>query len=140
MLGYIFAQSALLYALLFVIINIYSVYSIYFGVRHFTFIQGYTIYKKVRFQVGSEIKSSIISQISFVKRQKMVFTSCQNSWTHFRFYQQTFAGYLSLWLKIYSPTSLLVLGSIKKYKLDARLIIGNIIRLVWFQSLAIKLV
>ena len=34
MLGYIFAQSALLYALLFVIINIYSVYSIYFGVGH----------------------------------------------------------------------------------------------------------
>ena len=28
LLGYIFAQSALLYALLFVIINIYSVYSI----------------------------------------------------------------------------------------------------------------
>ena len=105
MLGYIFAQSALLYALLFVIINIYSVYSIYFGVGYFAFIQGYIIYKKVCFQVGSEIKSSIISQISFVKGQKMVFTSCQNSWTHFRFYQQTFAGQLSLWLKIYSPTS-----------------------------------
>ena len=45
MLRHIFAQSALLYALLFVIINIYSVYSIYFGVGHFTFIQGYTIYK-----------------------------------------------------------------------------------------------
>ena len=42
MLGYIFAQSALLYALLFVIINIYSVYSIYFGVGHF---RGYIIYK-----------------------------------------------------------------------------------------------
>ena len=138
MLGYIFAQSALLYALFFVIINIYSVYSIYFGVGYFTFIQGYIIYKKVCFQVGSEIKSSIISQISFVKGQRMVFTSCQNSWTHFRFYQQTFAGYLSLWLKIYSPTSLLVLESIKKQKLDARLIVGNIIRLVWYQSFAIK--
>ena len=49
MLGYIFAQSALLYALFFVIINIYSVYSIYFGVGYFTFIQGYIIYKKVCF-------------------------------------------------------------------------------------------
>ena len=45
MLGYIFAQSALLYALLFVIINIYSVYSIYFDVGHFNFIQRYIIYK-----------------------------------------------------------------------------------------------
>ena len=74
MLRHIFAQSALLYALLFVIINIYSVYSIYFGVGYFAFIQGYIIYKKVCFQVGSEIKSSIISQISFVKGQRMVFT------------------------------------------------------------------
>ena len=47
--GYVFAQSALLYALIFVIINIYSVYSIYFGVGHFTFIQGYIICKKVCF-------------------------------------------------------------------------------------------
>ena len=45
LLGYIFAQSASLYALLFVIINIYSVYSIYFGVGHFNFIQGYILYK-----------------------------------------------------------------------------------------------
>ena len=45
MLRHIFAQSALLYALLFVIINIYSVYSIYFGVGHFNFIQGYILYK-----------------------------------------------------------------------------------------------
>ena len=45
LLEYIFAQSALLYALLFVIINIYSVYSIYFGVGHFNFIQGYMLYK-----------------------------------------------------------------------------------------------
>ena len=49
MLRHIFAQSALLYALLFVIINIYSVYSIYFGVGYFAFIQGYIIYKKVCF-------------------------------------------------------------------------------------------
>ena len=74
MLRHIFAQAALLYALLFVIINIYSFYSIYFGVGYFAFIQGYIIYKKVCFQVGSEIKSSIISQISFVKGQRMVFT------------------------------------------------------------------
>ena len=47
MLGYVFAQSPLLYAsLLFVIINTYSVYSIYFGVGHFNFIQGYIICKK----------------------------------------------------------------------------------------------
>ena len=45
LLGYIFAQSASLYALLFVIINIYSVYSIYFGVGYFDFIQGYIKYK-----------------------------------------------------------------------------------------------
>ena len=44
MLGHIFAQSALLYALLFVIINIYSVYSIYFGLGHINFIQEYIIY------------------------------------------------------------------------------------------------
>ena len=37
MLEYIFVQSALL----FVIINIYSVYSIYFGVGHFNFTQEY---------------------------------------------------------------------------------------------------
>ena len=49
LLGYIFAQSASLFALLFVIINIYSVYSIYFGVGHFNFIQGYMIYKYVCF-------------------------------------------------------------------------------------------
>ena len=45
MSGYIVAQSASLYALLFVIINIYSVYSIYFSVGHFNFIQGYILYK-----------------------------------------------------------------------------------------------
>ena len=45
MLKYIVAQSASLYALLFVIISIYSVYSIYFGVGHFNFIQGYMLYK-----------------------------------------------------------------------------------------------
>ena len=39
MLEYIFVQSASLYALLFVIINIYSDYSIYFGVEHFNFTQ-----------------------------------------------------------------------------------------------------
>ena len=44
--GYIVAQSASLYALLFVIINIYSVYSIYFGFGHFNFIQGYILYNK----------------------------------------------------------------------------------------------
>ena len=44
-LGYIFAQPALLYTLLFVIMDIYSVYSTYFGVGHFNFIQGYIIYK-----------------------------------------------------------------------------------------------
>ena len=44
MLGYIIAQSASLYALLLVIINIYSVYSIYFCVWHFNFIQGYMYY------------------------------------------------------------------------------------------------
>ena len=43
-----------------------------------------------------------ISQISFVKGQRMVFTSCQNSWTHFRFYYQTFAGQLSPLLKDFS--------------------------------------
>ena len=32
-------------ALLFVIINIYLIYSIYFGVGHFNFIQGYMLYK-----------------------------------------------------------------------------------------------
>ena len=37
MLEYIFVQSALL----FVIVNIYSVYSIYFGVGHFNFTQEY---------------------------------------------------------------------------------------------------
>ena len=47
MLGYIFAQSALLYPLLFVIINIYSVYSIHFGIGHFNFIQGYIIHKEI---------------------------------------------------------------------------------------------
>ena len=41
MLEYIFVQSASLYALLFVIINIFSVYSIYFGVGHFNFTQEY---------------------------------------------------------------------------------------------------
>ena len=41
MLEYIFVQSASLYSLLFVIINIYSVYSIYFGVGHFNFTQEY---------------------------------------------------------------------------------------------------
>ena len=45
LLGYIFAQSASLYALLFVIINIYSVYSSYFGVGYVNFIQGYILYK-----------------------------------------------------------------------------------------------
>ena len=45
LLGYIFAQSASLYALLFVIINVYSVYSIYFGVGHFNFIEGYILYE-----------------------------------------------------------------------------------------------
>ena len=85
-MGYTFAQSASLYALLFEIINIYSVYSIYLGVGHFNFIQGYILYKKICFWAGSEIKSFTISQISFVKGQRMVFTSCQNSWTHFRFY------------------------------------------------------
>ena len=45
LLGYIFAQSASLYALLFVITNVYSVYSIYFGVGHFNFIEGYILYK-----------------------------------------------------------------------------------------------
>ena len=45
MLGYIFAQSAFLYALLFVIISIYSVYPIYFDVGHFNFIKGYIMYK-----------------------------------------------------------------------------------------------
>ena len=48
MLGYInFAQSALLHALM----NIYSVYSIYFGVGHFNFIQGYInkfVFRSVR--------------------------------------------------------------------------------------------
>ena len=44
--GYIVAQSASLYALLLVIINIYSVYSVYFGVGHFNFIQGYILYNK----------------------------------------------------------------------------------------------
>ena len=34
--------------------------------------------------MGSEIKSSTLSQISFVNGQRMVFTSCQDSWTHFR--------------------------------------------------------
>ena len=43
---YIVVQSASLYALLFVIINIYSVYSIYFGVGLFNFIQGYILYFK----------------------------------------------------------------------------------------------
>ena len=71
MLEYIFVQSAPL----FVIINIYSVYSIYFGVGHFNFTQEY-----------------IYIYISFVRGQRMVFTSHQNSWTHFRFYWQTFAG------------------------------------------------
>ena len=41
MLGYVVVQSASLYAFLFVIINIYSVYSIYLGVGHFNFIQRY---------------------------------------------------------------------------------------------------
>ena len=45
MLGYIVAQSASLYALLFVIINIYSVYSIYFRVGHSNCIQGYILYR-----------------------------------------------------------------------------------------------
>ena len=46
MLVYIVVQSASLYALLFIINNnIYSVYSIYFGVGHFNFIQGYILYK-----------------------------------------------------------------------------------------------
>ena len=49
----------------------------YFGVGHFNFIQGYITYKKVCFQIGSEIKSSTLSQISFVNGQRMVFTSCQ---------------------------------------------------------------
>ena len=40
MLGYIFAQSPLLHALL-LIMNVYSVYSIYFGVGHFNFFQEY---------------------------------------------------------------------------------------------------
>ena len=44
-LGYIFAQSALLYTPLFVIMDIYSVYSTYFGAGHFNFIQEYIIYK-----------------------------------------------------------------------------------------------
>ena len=38
------SESASLYALLFASINIYSVYSIYFGVGHFNFIQGYMLY------------------------------------------------------------------------------------------------
>ena len=81
MLGYMFAQSALLHALL-LIMNIYSVYSKYFG---FNFIQGYMnkfVFRSVR-------KSKVpltISQISFVEGHRMVITSCQNSWTHFRFY------------------------------------------------------
>ena len=130
MLGYVFAQSALLYALLFVIINIYSVYSIYFGVGHFNFIQGYISYnKQICFQVGSEIKSSTISQISFVKGQRMVFTSCQNNQTHFRFYQQTIAGQLSPSLKDFC-TDLFGVGIDQKQKLDARLIVGNIINVV----------
>ena len=90
MLGHIFAQSALLYALLFVIINIYSVYSIYFGLGHINFIQEYIIYKEISMfelvWVGSEIERSTISQISFVKGQRKVFTCYQNSRTHFRFY------------------------------------------------------
>ena len=45
LLEYIFAKSALLYALLFVITNIYSVYSIYPGVGHVNFIQRYMLYK-----------------------------------------------------------------------------------------------
>ena len=47
MLGYMFAQSALLHALL-LIMNIYSVYSKYFG---FNFIQGYMnkfVFRSVR--------------------------------------------------------------------------------------------
>ena len=35
---FLLSETALLYALLFVIINIYSVYSIYFGVGHFNFV------------------------------------------------------------------------------------------------------
>ena len=50
MLEYIFVQSALLYALFFVIINTYSVYSIYFGVGHFNFTQGYILYNKFVFR------------------------------------------------------------------------------------------
>ena len=72
--------------------------------------------KKESFQVGKE-------NFHYVKhlllRDKRVFTSCQNSWTNFRFHQQIFAGQLSLWIKIFAPTSL-VLGSIRKQKLDAR--------------------
>ena len=41
MLEYIVVQSVSLYARLFVIINIYSVYTIYFGVGHFNFTQEY---------------------------------------------------------------------------------------------------
>ena len=50
MLEYIFAQSASLYALLFAIINTYSVYSIYFGVGHFNFTQEYILYNKFVFR------------------------------------------------------------------------------------------
>ena len=35
---FLLSETALLYALLFVIINIYSVYFIYFGVGHFNFV------------------------------------------------------------------------------------------------------
>ena len=49
----------------------------------------------------------------------MVFTSSQNSWTHFSFYEQTFAGQLNPLLKDFC-TDLFGVGINQKWKLDAR--------------------
>ena len=64
-MGYTFAQSASLYALLFEVINIYSVYSIYLGVGHFNFIQGYILYKK-KFVFGPVRKSKVSPYLKYL--------------------------------------------------------------------------
>ena len=50
-----------------------------------TLFRGICYINKFVFRPVSEIKSSTISQLSLVKGQRMVFTSCQSSWTHFSF-------------------------------------------------------
>ena len=93
LLGYIVAQSASLYALLFVIINIYSVYSVYSVLGILTLFRDICYINKFVFR--SVRKSNVPPYLKYLLlRDKgwCMFTSCQNSWTHFSFYQQTFAG------------------------------------------------